>query len=170
MSGRKQRSSTNKTKNNRKIKCQTSQTNVMPAKQMESRVNEGARAPLPANIPIEEMTSRERAKDLYSLHTIHEKILKDAAQMQFYRYAIYDNRHLFRNKVSVFRGLVYLVLIRFAFCFCLRWYLTSTVALVFCRCLLPRRVQNISMPSTNRISCSSPGEWFKTANLVIRLL
>lgn len=104
MSGRKQRSSTNKTKNDQKKKCQTSQANVKPDKQMESRVKEGARAPLPANIPIEEMTSRERAKDLYSLHTIHEKILKDGAQMQYYRYAIYDNRHLFRNKVSVFRG------------------------------------------------------------------
>lgn len=110
MSGRKQRTSSNKSGIDRQNRPQTNVLAEKQGKQVENReVLSIVKAvqddvPSPANILIEDMTSRERSRDLYSCHTMHEKVLKDAAQMQYYRYAIYDNRHLFRNKVSAFCG------------------------------------------------------------------
>ena len=53
----------------------------------------------PTDVPSEDMTSKDYYFDSYSHFGIHEEMLKDRVRTEAYMNAIYNNRHLFRNKV-----------------------------------------------------------------------
>lgn len=54
--------------------------------------------PSEAEVP-EDMTSKDYYFDSYSHFGIHEEMLKDRVRTEAYMNAIYNNEHLFRNKV-----------------------------------------------------------------------
>ena len=54
--------------------------------------------PSEAEVP-EDMTSKDYYFDSYSHFGIHEEMLKDRVRTEAYMNAIYNNKHLFRNKV-----------------------------------------------------------------------
>ena len=57
-----------------------------------------ATPPPEAEVP-EDMTSKDYYFDSYSHFGIHEEMLKDRVRTEAYMNAIYNNEHLFRNKV-----------------------------------------------------------------------
>ena len=59
------------------------------------------RQELPKATPpeAEDMTSKDYYFDSYSHFGIHEEMLKDRVRTEAYMNAIYNNEHLFRNKV-----------------------------------------------------------------------
>ena len=68
--------------------------------QKTKRSEPGAAAAAPEAAPrAEEMTSKDYYFDSYSHFGIHEEMLKDRVRTEAYMNAIYNNRHLFRNKV-----------------------------------------------------------------------
>lgn len=124
------------------------------------------------DLRLEDMTSRDICADTYSCVHIHEKWLKDRHQMDIYRQAIFGNKHLFRDKVSIGHHITrhhrdepniyaYYMTIYIVCCrSCWMW----TVALAYCRCSRPKRAPNMSMPSTRPVSHSWPSALSKTTN------
>jgi hypothetical protein len=49
----------------------------------------------------EDMTSRDYYFDSYAHFGIHEEMLKDEVRTLTYRNAMYHNKHLFKDKVSI---------------------------------------------------------------------
>jgi len=50
-------------------------------------------------VPLEEMTSKDYYADSYSHFGIHEEMLKDEVRTLTYRKSMWDNKHLFKDKV-----------------------------------------------------------------------
>ena len=51
------------------------------------------------NIALEEMTSKDYYFDSYAHFGIHEEMLKDEVRTLTYRNSMYENKHLFKDKV-----------------------------------------------------------------------
>ena len=51
------------------------------------------------NIAVDEMTSKDYYFDSYAHFGIHEEMLKDEVRTLTYRNSMYDNKHLFKDKV-----------------------------------------------------------------------
>lgn len=65
----------------------------------EQQIDVLQNGPQPERVPYGEMTSKDYYFDSYAHFGIHEEMLKDEVRTLTYRNAIYQNKHLFKDKV-----------------------------------------------------------------------